>query len=223
MNAPTDLELVLLPGLDGTGHLFAPLPKTLPVNLGVTVVDYPPQEPLTYAQLVEHVRDRLPVNRSLVLCAESFSGPIAIHLAHSGTLNVKGIIFCATFAHSPRPFLLYLARRLPLSILFRIPIPKLLVRLLFLGREVQKSLILLFLQSMSEVSATTLAVRLQEVATLDSAPRLKVIKVPCCYIRAKSDALVPPRCLRPFQEGISNLVVKEVEGPHFILQANPKA
>lgn len=222
MNAPTDLELVLLPGLDGTGRLFAPLLRALRVNLGVTVVDYPPQEPLTYAQLVEHVRERLPANRPLVLCAESFSGPIAIDLLHSGGLNVKGIILCATFAHSPHPLLLNLATLLPPPILSRFPIPRLLVRLLFLGRDVEESLIGLFLQSISEVSANTLALRLQEVAAVNSGSRLEAIIVPCCYIRAKSDALVPRRCLRPFQERIPHLVVKEVEGPHLILQANPK-
>jgi pimeloyl-ACP methyl ester carboxylesterase len=194
----------------------------LPADLGVTVVVYPPQKALTYAQLVEHVRERLPPKRSLIFCAESFSGPIAIRLAHLGALNVKGIILCATFARSPRPLLLSLARLLPLPILFRFPIPRLLVRLLFLGREVPESLLQLFLQSISRVSATTLAVRLREVAAVDTLSTLEAIGVPCCYIRAKSDALVPLRCLRPFQEAIPGLVVKEVEGPHLILQANPK-
>jgi len=94
--------------------------------------------------------------------------------------------------------------------------------LLFLGRDVEETVIQLFLQSISEVSANTLALRLREVAALDSVSTLEAIRVPCCYIRAKSDALVPRRCLRPFQERIPHLVVKEVEGPHLILQANPK-
>jgi pimeloyl-ACP methyl ester carboxylesterase len=212
----TDLELVLLPGLDGTGQLFAPLLKELPAGLRVTVIDYPPQEPLTYAQLAAQVGKRLPPDRPLVLCAESFSGPIAVQMVHSGMPNVKGVILCATFARSPHP-LLHLARRLPLSILFRLPVPRLLVRQLFLGRAAPESLVRLFQQSLSAVSPATLAARVRQVASVDMGPSLEAVKVPCCYIRASSDALVPHQCLKPFQKGIPHLVVKEVEGSHLIL------
>ena len=58
---------------------------------------------------------------------------------------------------------------------------------------------------------------------MDVRSRLKAIKVPCCYIQAKSDKLVPPRCLRSFQEGIPHLFLAEVEGPHLILQARPES
>lgn len=221
MNVPADLELVLLPGLDGTGLLFEPLLKALPADLKLNVVAYPPQDALTYAQLAEHVREQLPHGRSLVLCAESFSGPIAIQLAHSERPNVKGIIFCATFARSPRPFLLNLARWLPLAILFRLGMPRILVRMFLLDRGAPESLVQLFEQSISVVSPATLAARMREVATVDVSSELENIEVPCCFIRAESDALVPRRCVRPFEEGIAGLVVKDVPGPHLILQANP--
>jgi len=223
MKVPADLELVLLPGFDGTGRLFAPLLKSFPAETKIKVVDFPLQTPLNYRQLVEHVRQRLPSDRPLVLCAESFSGPIAIQLAHTASLDVKGIILCATFAQSPRPLLLKLSRLLPLSFLFRFSIPRRLVRRMFLGREAPDSLIQLFLQCISAVSADTLAIRLREIAAVDLRSTLQAIKIPCWYLRAKSDALVPPRCLRTFQENIPYLVVKEVEGPHLLLQANPQA
>lgn len=223
MDTPTEWELVLLPGLDGTGRLFAPLLQILPASLSVRVVDYPLQEPLTYPELVDYVRERIPRDRAVVVCAESFSGPIAIDLCSAEGVNVKGIIMCATFAHSPRPILLGVAKLLPLSVLFRLPIPKVLVRFFLLGKEADGSLIRLFLESVSMVRTGILVSRFREVAAMDVRSKLRAVKVPCCYIRAKSDKLVPSRCLTPFQESISNLVVKEVEGPHFILQANPRA
>ena len=223
MNTPAEIGLVLLPGLDGTGRLFAPLLKVLPANLEVTVAEYPPEQPLNNLQLAEHIRASLPRDRPVVLCAESFSGPIAVELACAGTLDIRGIMFCATFTHSPRPLLLSLSGLLPLSILFRIPIPNAVLRFLLLGRKAEDSLIRLFRQSISEVDANVLAGRLRQVAAVDVRSKLKVIKVPCCYIVAKSDKLVPPSCLRFFQKGVPGLRVKEIDGPHFILQAKPIA
>ena len=229
MASSGELGLVLLPGLDGTGRLFQPLLETLPTTIGVQVLDYPPDRPLSYPELLEYVLLRLSSSRDqpIVLCAESFSGPIAIDLACSGQLNIKGVIFCATFARSPKPILLNLARLLPLSGLLRLPIPGWVVKALLLGNDVEDSredlLVRLFFQNRSEVSAGALAQRLREVGVVDRTSKLSAIHVPCCYLRATRDRLVPARCLTDFQDHIPGLRVEEIEGPHMILQAKPRA
>ena len=55
--------LVLLPGLDGTGELFAPFLQSLGAALPAQVVAYPRDQALGYAQLEPLVRAALPTNR----------------------------------------------------------------------------------------------------------------------------------------------------------------
>ena len=45
------VALVLLPGLDGTGHLFADFVAALPSEVEVIVAHYPTDKPLSYADL----------------------------------------------------------------------------------------------------------------------------------------------------------------------------
>jgi pimeloyl-[acyl-carrier protein] methyl ester esterase len=67
---PHDLStLVLLPGMDGSGELFAPLLKELPAWLETRVVRYPSQ-PMRYPELLDVVIRALPTDRPYCLLAE---------------------------------------------------------------------------------------------------------------------------------------------------------
>ena len=89
---------MLLPGLDGTGKLFANFLAVLPPTIEARVIDYPTDEPLTYEQLELRVRAALPSDRPFVLLGESFGGPIAIRIAASPPPGLAGLILCGTFA-----------------------------------------------------------------------------------------------------------------------------
>ncbi len=69
--------VVLLPGMDGTGELFAPFLSSLAGICSVQVIRYPRDADLTYAELQQYVMNQLPVSEPITLIAESFSGPIA--------------------------------------------------------------------------------------------------------------------------------------------------
>src|SRR6266567_2475238 len=75
--------LVLLPGLDGTGKLFAAFVRALGAGVESRVIGYSPDEPLGYEELEPQVRAALPRDRPYVLLGESFSGPIAMRIAAS--------------------------------------------------------------------------------------------------------------------------------------------
>ena len=66
--APT---LVLLPGMDGTGDLFAPLVAALGPHMRTIIVRYP-DEPLDYASHEEIARAALPLGHPFILLGESF-------------------------------------------------------------------------------------------------------------------------------------------------------
>jgi pimeloyl-[acyl-carrier protein] methyl ester esterase len=78
VRSDSDRTIVLLPGMDGTGALFEPLLGVIPACFSTQIVQYPPDRPLSYEQLLPLVREQVPVDRRLVLVAESFSGPLAL-------------------------------------------------------------------------------------------------------------------------------------------------
>src|SRR4051812_35337188 len=75
-------QLVLLPGLDGSGRLFQPLLAELPKWIEPVVVAYPPER-ARFDELVPIARERLPHSGAFALLGESFSGPLALMLAPS--------------------------------------------------------------------------------------------------------------------------------------------
>ena len=67
-----DPALVLLPGMDGTGELFAPLVQALNPAVSTIVVRYP-DESLDYPEHERVAVAALPTDRSYVVLGESFS------------------------------------------------------------------------------------------------------------------------------------------------------
>jgi pimeloyl-ACP methyl ester carboxylesterase len=223
MEWPSDLLLILLPGLDGTGLLFEPLLTEMPVNARISIIRYPAIQAFSYSQLSNYVAHQLPRNQELVLLAESFSGPLAIELLKTTSLQIKGVIFCATFAQAPSSLLLTIAQFLPLALLFRLPIPSLAIRWYCLDKTAPQFLVMLCRKALTEVKPRILAQRIRELATVNATLALENLeKIPCCYLQATDDKLVPSHCLTPFQKAIPNLFVAPIKGPHFILQTRPK-
>ena len=99
------MKLVLLPGLDGTGKLFAPLLEALPSSIKIQTVTYDLNKEQSYSELIKYVKSTLP-QEEFVLLAESFSGPIAYQIALSQPKQLKALILVATFLENPRPLLL---------------------------------------------------------------------------------------------------------------------
>lgn len=82
----------------------------------VEVVAYPADRVLD-DQLQAFVADRLPGDAPFLLVGESFSGPFAIRIAASRPPGLSGLVLCASFAVSPRPWLG------PLRPLLGLPLP----------------------------------------------------------------------------------------------------
>src|SRR4051794_21410907 len=98
------MRVFLLPGLDGTGRLFAPLLRVLPSDVQTTVVSYPPDECRSYRELCEHVAALLPTDEPYIILAESFSGPIAVRIAAASPQSLRAVVLCASFVYVPRYF-----------------------------------------------------------------------------------------------------------------------
>ncbi|GAB2460452.1 alpha/beta fold hydrolase [Comamonas humi] len=218
-DAPT---LVLLPGMDGTGELFAPLLQALAPGLQTRVLRYP-DRPLGYPELLDVVRRALPADRPYCLLAESFSGPLGLEIAAQAPPHLQQLVLCCTFARNPQPALAPLAAvlpALPLSALLRPPSLQVLGRLL-MGKHFDAQLHSMLSEAMRQVSARTLRARLRAVLEVDASTCLPRLGIPTLYLQAASDRVVPPKAAEWLLAHQPGMAVARLEGPHFLLQANP--
>ncbi len=213
------MKLVLIPGLDGTGDLFAPFVAALGWA-DTQVIAYPPDRSMNYAEHAAHVLERLPKGGDYVLLAESFSGPVGIAIAASSPAGLKGLILCCTFACNPLPLFGPLCRLIAVFPAMKIP-PALFAPLLYSAHgtsELRRA----HAQAMATVSASTLRARVSAILAVDHSVLLRRVKVPLLYLRAKADRLVPLSALRKIERIRPDIESMEFDGPHFLVQTQPK-
>lgn len=212
--------LLLLPGLDGTGLVFGPLLTYLPDAIEAKVVRYPADHLISFQEHVDFVRKQLPKKKPFVLLAESFSGPIGLQLLAEPPSNLVGVIFVATFARYPSPFLLDASSYLPQGLLLKLFSTTLLSRFFCLGGASGEA-INIFHKALKGVKLNVLSHRLQLLAELPPPPETS-FSGPCLYLQASNDRMVPSRALEPLQKNLPQLQVKQIVGPHIILLAKPE-
>lgn len=214
-------ELVFMPGLDGTGLSYGPLGDAMPPDVSLTVIEYPADRELSFEEMVDIAYEQIPHDRPVVLIAESFSGPIAIHMAASLPCRVAGIVFCATFMKFQRRFLMTIARLVPLKRLLMPPVPGFVLYVLCSERAALKKLSPLFRTIEKRLNPAVLTHRIRMLNEIDVIEESRLITVPCCYIQALQDRLVSRKSVRLFRENLRDITIKEVNGPHAILQSRP--
>ena len=212
--------LVLLPGLDGTGELFSPLLNVIGGKLRTQVISYTVDQRLSYDGLVELVEQQLDGEQEMVLVAESFSGPIAVHLAAKLPGRVLAIVLCASFISSPLPSWL---RWLIVSVPFRFAPPDFAVRWLMVGKDASDALVTAVKQAIRKVRPPVLAHRLREVLGMDCVNALRQVAAPILYLRAKQDALVSSRHAAAIAKLRPDARIQGLPGPHLLLQKEPLA
>lgn len=212
-------HLVLLPGMDGTGELFAPLLAELPLEMPVTVARYPDRA-ATYAEHVDVARAELPREAPFVLLGESFSGPVAVKLAAEGMPNLRGLILCASFLTCPSALLRALRPLTPIAT------PKLVPGFVahhsLLGRFATPALRAAHARALSHVSSRTLTARLRAMADIDVRTDLRGLDLPSLYLRGTRDRVDAARFGEEFLAAARHGRLVDIEAPHFLLQARPR-
>lgn len=208
--------LVLLPGMDGTGDLFAEFAARLQDAFDVVVVRYPPSQALGYAALTELARAALPREGPYVILGESFSGPIAVALAAQASPRLQGLVLCCSFVRNPHPWLGGLRRLVPW-----LPVPVALLGWLtrgLLGRGAGAVLRQQVSQAVAQPSPAAWRARLQAVLSIDATETLAACRVPVLYLRATQDWLVPRSALAWVTQHGSQVREVAFPGGHFLLQ-----
>lgn len=78
-----------------------------------------------------------------------------------------------------------------------------------------------FREALASITAATLAARLRDVLGVNLSGISGEVRVPVIYLQASEDRLVPARAATAFDVPLDAVI--RVEGPHFLLQANPEA
>jgi len=211
--------LVMLPGLDGTGRLFAPLEGALRPGVAVQSVSYPRDEPLSYDELESWVASRLPARDPFIVLGESFSGPVAIRIAAKRPPGLLGVVLVASFVRSPIP--VSWAKPLVVPAMFRWAATEPLLRGFLVGSDAPRELVRDVADTIRSVSANVLASRVREVLSVDARAALRACAVPILYLTATRDRLVRRNVARSIQDESNNVRVEVVDGPHLVLQRAP--
>jgi pimeloyl-ACP methyl ester carboxylesterase len=218
---PTTLEVILLPGLNGTGRLFEPFVKALPSHLKASVIAYPADVPETYSELATRVRKALPHDRPFAIVAESFSGPVAVEVAAMKPSGLVALVLVGTFVQRPVRFVPAWMRLLVPSYMFRLSPPAWLLRLLVAGDGAPEELMLETRAALRLVKPAVLASRVSDVLSVNVADRFLQVQVPTLYVTGTRDRLLAPTTVQELQRLRPDLEVAPIEAPHFILQRCP--
>lgn len=209
-------EIVLLPGLDGTGDLFDRVVPHLAREFTVNVVRYPPDATLGYAGYVERVRHEIG-SRPVYVLGESFSGPVAVLVARQLGRQVQGIVLAATFVKNPLPqwFIRILARADPSAT------PRNIRDALLMGHYGDQELRNKVEDIVRALSRPVRAARLRAVAEVDVRGDLMQLECPILALHGRDDWLVrkAPMQRAIGAKGRARMIV--FPAAHMLLQTRP--
>ncbi len=209
--------LLLLPGLDGTGRLFARFAALLPSSARVEAMAYPPNPSHTLEDLADLVEAQIG-QRTATVIAESFSGPVALRVAARRRTALAKVVLIASFAAPPRSWPLALARLLPLAAL---PPPRVLIAATMLNGSGDPALLAELMAVVRSIPPAVMASRLRLLAGLGSADLR--CDVPVLALQALRDRIVPARSMDALRAACPQLAERSVDGPHLLLQAQPRS
>lgn len=211
------MKLVLLPGMDGTGRLFEPFLRCLGAGES-QIIPLPDSGPQDYESLAKTIYLQLP-KEPFTLLAESFSGAIAIRLIAMGHEYLKKVVFASSFLSSPGKLRTRFMSQFSLDKFVGLPFASAGIKLFCLGRTASKANIAELLSVVEEVPSDILKFRLREMSNLSNVSAN--FEIPALCLIATKDRLIQGSRYE-FEQTFENIVVQEIDGPHFLLQACPE-
>lgn len=215
-------HLVLLPGLDGTGELFADFIAALPQSFIATSVAYPKDRFLSYRDLQPIVNAAVPQSERFVLIAESFSTPLAVRYAATRAANLAAVVICAGFIGSPIGSWSAVVKAVAKPWFFRLSPPRLVLKYFLAGKNATPTLVQNLRRTLQAVSPEVLSARVGEVLDCDASDDLRRTTVPLMYLQATNDRLLSSSCRDEFFQIRPDIVHKQIPAPHLLLQREPQ-
>jgi len=208
-------EVVLLPGLDGTGDLFDGLLSAAPRELTVRVLKFPRNRSDRYSELADWVSSALP-SRPVALVAESFSGPLAVLVANRCPA-VVAVVLCASFVEPPLPRALRALA--PLAGSWAPPVS--VIRWLMAGGDA--SLARTLRRALATNPPSTIASRINSALSVDVVADLLSLSQPLLCLIPTRDRLLSSRSFQRVRDLKPSARFVELRAPHLLLQSAPAA
>lgn len=214
------IALVLLPGMHGSGQLFASFVRAFPADIKPLIVSYPSDQPLDYKGHLECVMAVLPEDRPFVLLGESFSGPLALMAAARRPKGLCGVILCATFASWPLLISPSTVRMIVALGVFRLKSTRLFFRII-LGDRASEELHSLFSDALSGTTPAVLAARARAVTEMDCREALRECPVPLLAMVADHDRIIARGYTEVMSSIRPDMQIVHFNASHLILQCVP--
>ncbi len=207
---------LFLPGMDGTGALFAPVTSRLAPGIEPRVCAYPEREALDYDALLETI---VVPEGPFAIVGESFSGPLAIRLAHRYPDRVRALVLVASFAKNPSLFPSWMV--MIAAFFMRFALSGFFLRLVLLGGEASASDVRSTRASIERVAPSVMATRLRAVARVDVSAELRATTMPLLYLAGRRDRLVGARPRNHIARLRRDARIELLDAPHMVLQQRP--
>ncbi len=208
MSPPT---LLMLPGLDGTGHTTDWFVECLGVRVRPVRLTYPNDRYRSRAELAQLILDDWPSEGPVVVLGESYSAAVAVAVGAARPPGLAGLVLVTpSFVAPPRQLLRFLAPFLP-------PLrpPPAILRWLLLN-DLMAAADLLSI-AVACTPSRVLRARLREYLADPSADDPFSVSVPILALLARRDRLLRPAKLQ-FRPGIEWI---SFDSPHLVLAAVP--
>ncbi|WP_233081333.1 alpha/beta fold hydrolase [Rheinheimera soli] len=215
----SQMTIVVLPGLDGTGTLYQQLAQQLAPDFALQVIAYPLDQLWGYSELLDYIRPQLPQSPYLLL-AESFSGPLGIMLAAEKPLHLKALVLCCTFGRNPLPAIKGLA-----SAVDKLPWNELVhhwTALWLQGRYASPQLSALMGNALTIVPEQVIKHRAKQSLQVDVLAEFATLTLPLMYLQARHDRLIWTFNAKTLKQLQPDMQLVRLDAPHFLLQAIPE-
>lgn len=209
-----------MPGLDGTGKLFAPIIPWLQPLFDLTVVTYPDLD--SFNEYVDCAQGQLPDEPGYSLIAESFSGPVALALMARWPAQIGPSILCATFARSPLPAFTSMESHVPEQMFSIGALSEFYLDVDEVEDEDFSETQPLPINVMEQIDGILLKRRIAAFSRIDVSALLPQIEVPILYLNALRDRILSENDAIMMQQNLTNFERVDVDGPHLLLQARPQ-
>ncbi|HET6168806.1 MAG TPA: alpha/beta fold hydrolase [Terracidiphilus sp.] len=213
--------MLLLPGLEGSGELYAGLVEQLGPEFDAKIVKYP-HSCRSYVHARAVVREQLPGSRPFIIVAESFSTPLAVQIAAEAQDEIDGLVLCNGFVSNPLSGFESMWASAAAPWFFQFPLTSIAARMFLLGADAADGLVAEVQHAVGPAPPDVLCARLRAVLGCDARDALRRLRIPLLCLQSTRDRLVgesPQRemlCIKP------DLAVERIDGPHLLLQREPQ-